>query len=222
MDTPQNTDTYAADRFQMVQNQLMRRGIQDERVIKVMSEVPRHLFVPELYRHAAYEDCPLPIGEGQTITQPYMVAIMTQCLGLKGEEKVLEIGTGSGYQAAILSRLASHVYTIERHEALALRAKTILKQMGYDNIDVIVGDGSLGLPEKAPFHGIIVTACAPHVPECLLDQLEIGGRLVIPIGNPYNQILHQVVKTEREIEIRDILECAFVPLIGEEGWKQEF
>lgn len=221
MNTSQNTDKYAADRFQMVQYQLVSRGIRDERVIKVMSEVPRHLFVPELYRHAAYEDCPLPIGEGQTISQPYMVAIMTQCLGLKGEEKVLEIGTGSGYQAAILSRLASHVYTIERHAALALRAKTILKQAGYDNIEVIVGDGSLGLPDKAPFHGIIVTACAPLVPKCLLDQLEIGGRLVIPIGNPYNQVLHHVVKTKNGVESRDILECAFVPLIGEEGWKVE-
>lgn len=205
----------------MVQYQLVNRGIHDERVIKVMSEVPRHLFVPELYRHAAYEDCPLPIGEGQTISQPYMVAIMTQCLELKGKEKVLEIGTGSGYQAAILSRLASHVYTIERHPELASKAKTILKQMGYDNVDVIEGDGSLGLPEKAPFHGIIVTACAPHVPRCLLEQLKISGRLVIPIGNPYNQILHQVIKTEKETKSRDILECAFVPLIGEEGWKVE-
>ncbi len=221
MNTSQNTDTYATDRFQMVQYQLVSRGIQDERVLKAMSEVPRHLFVPELYRHAAYEDCPLPIGEGQTISQPYMVAIMTQCLGLKGKEKVLEIGTGSGYQAAILSRLASYVYTIERHEGLALRAKKILKQMGYDNIEVIVGDGSLGLPEKAPFHGIIVTACAPHVPERLLNQLETGGRLVIPMGNPYNQILQQVIKTKSEMKSRDILECAFVPLIGEEGWKQE-
>lgn len=221
MDTSQNTDKYTADRFQMVQYQLVNRGIHDERVLKAMSEVPRHLFVPELYRHAAYEDCPLPIGEGQTISQPYMVAIMTQCLELKGKENVLEIGTGSGYQAAILSRLASHVYTIERHSALASRAKTILQQMGYDNVDVIEGDGSLGLPEKAPFQGIIVTACAPHVPACLLDQLETGGRLVIPVGNPYNQILHQVVKTEKGIKSMDILECAFVPLIGEEGWKVE-
>lgn len=203
----------------MVQYQLVSRGIHDERVIKAMSEVPRHLFMPELYRHAAYEDCPLPIGEGQTISQPYMVAIMTQCLELKGKERVLEIGTGSGYQAAILSRLASHVYTIERHAVLAARAKIILKQMGYDNISVITGDGSLGLPEKAPFHGIIVTAYAPHVPVSLIDQLEIGGRLVIPIGNPYNQILHQMVKLEEGVRDSDILECAFVPLIGEEGWK---
>ncbi|MCK6466928.1 MAG: protein-L-isoaspartate(D-aspartate) O-methyltransferase [Candidatus Brocadia sinica] len=221
MDTSQNIEIYAAQRFQMVQYQLVSRGIQDERVLKVMSEVPRHLFVPESYRHAAYDDCPLPIGEGQTISQPYMVAIMTQCLELKGKEKVLEIGTGSGYQAAILSKLASHIYTIERHVTLASRAKTILKQMEYDNIDVIVGDGSLGLTEKAPFHGIIVTACAPHVPECLLDQLEIGGRLVIPIGDPYNQVLYQVLKTKNGVESRAILECAFVPLIGEEGWKTE-
>ncbi len=217
----QNTDKYAADRFHMVQYQLVNRGIYDEGVLKAMSEIPRHLFVPELYRHAAYDDCPLPIGEGQTISQPYMVAIMTQCLELKGKERVLEIGTGSGYQAAILSRLASHIYTVERHAALASNAKTILKQTGYDNIDVIVGDGSLGLLEKAPFHGIIVTACAPHSPKSLLDQLEIGGRLIIPIGNPYTQVLHQMVKREDGIEDRNILECAFVPLIGQEGWNGE-
>ncbi len=221
MGISQNTDRYAADRLQMVQYQLLNRGILDERALKVMAEVARHLFVPELYRHAAYDDCPLPIGEGQTISQPYMVAIMTQCLELKGEEKVLEIGTGSGYQAAVLSRLANYVYTIERHAVLASRAKAILKQAGYDNIEVIVGDGSLGLPNKAPFQGIIVTACAPRVPLCLLDQLTTGGRLVIPIGNPYNQVLHQMVKLEKGIEDRDVLECAFVPLIGEEGWKPE-
>lgn len=221
MNTPHNIDSYVTDRFRMVQYQLVSRGIRDERVIWAMSEVPRHLFVPELYRHAAYEDCPLPIGEGQTISQPYMVAIMTQCLELKGGEQVLEIGAGSGYQAAIVSKLASRVYTIERHAALATKAKGVLKQMGYDNITVITGDGSLGLPEKSPFHGIIVTACAPHVPRCLADQLEIGGRLVIPIGNPYHQVLHQMVKREKGIEDRNILECAFVPLIGEEGWKEE-
>ncbi len=221
MDTSQNTDKYAADRFHMVQYQLVSRGIHDERVLKAMSEIPRHEFVPELYRHAAYEDCPLPIGEGQTISQPFMVAIMTQCLELKGEEKVLEIGTGSGYQAAVLCRLAGHVYTIERHEALALKAKFILQETGCTNVDVITGDGSLGLPEKAPFQGIIITACAPHIPKCLIDQLEINGRLVIPIGNPYNQVLHQIVKTGKGIKSQGILECAFVPLIGKEGWKME-
>lgn len=203
----------------MVQYQLMSRGIHDERVLKAMSEVPRHMFVPESYRYTAYEDCPLPIGEGQTISQPYMVAIMTQCLKLRGKAKVLEIGTGSGYQAAVLSRLTDHIYTIERYEVLAQKAKIVLQEAGYDNVDVIVGDGSLGLPDRAPFQGIIVTACAPHIPKCLLDQLETGGRLVIPIGNPYNQMLHQIVKTEGGIEDRGILECAFVPLIGEEGWK---
>ncbi|MBE7445274.1 MAG: protein-L-isoaspartate(D-aspartate) O-methyltransferase [Planctomycetia bacterium] len=205
----------------MVQYQLVNRGIYDERVLKVMSEIPRHEFVPELYRHAAYDDCPLPIGEGQTISQPYMVAIMTQCLELKGKEKVLEIGTGSGYQAAVLSRLAGHVYTIERHEALALKAKLVLQETGCNNVDVITGDGSLGLPDKAPFQGIIVTACAPHIPKSLIDQLEIDGRLIIPIGNPYNQVLHQLVKSEKGVGDRDILECTFVPLIGKEGWKME-
>ena len=221
MNTSQNTDKYAVDRFHMVQYQLVSRGIHDERVLKAMSEIPRHEFVPELYRHAAYEDCPLPIGEGQTISQPYMVAIMTQCLELKGEEKVLEIGTGSGYQAAVLSRLAAHVYTIERHEALALKAKLVLQETGCNNVDVITGDGSLGLPDKAPFQGIIITACAPHIPKSLIDQLEIDGRLVIPIGNPYNQVLHQIVKTGQGIKSQNILECAFVPLIGKEGWKME-
>ncbi|HHT9137538.1 MAG TPA: protein-L-isoaspartate(D-aspartate) O-methyltransferase [Candidatus Wunengus sp. YC60] len=221
MGISQNTDKYAADRFHMVQYQLVSRGIHDERVLKIMSEVPRHMFIPELYRHAAYEDCPLPIGEGQTISQPFMVAIMTQCLELKGDEKVLEIGTGSGYQAAILSRLADHVYTIERHEALVLKAKIVLQEAGCNNVDVITGDGSLGLPDKAPFQGIIVTACAPHIPKNLIDQLEIDGRLVIPIGNPYNQVLHQIVKTGQGIKSQSILECAFVPLVGKEGWKME-
>ncbi|MBM4064597.1 MAG: protein-L-isoaspartate(D-aspartate) O-methyltransferase [Planctomycetes bacterium] len=205
----------------MVQYHLVSRGIHDERVLKAMSEIPRHEFVPESYRHAAYEDCPLPIGEGQTISQPFMVAIMTQCLELKGEEKVLEIGTGSGYQAAVLSRLAGHVYTIERHEALALKAKLVLQETGCNNVDVITGDGSLGLPDKAPFQGIIITACAPHIPKSLIDQLEIDGRLVIPIGNPYNQVLHRIVKTGQGIKSQGILECAFVPLIGKEGWKME-
>lgn len=154
----------------------------EEGVLKAMSEIPRHLFVPELYRHAAYDDCPLPIEEGQTILQPYRVDIMTQCLGLKGKERVVEIGTGSGYQAAILSRLASHIYTAERHTALFSSAKTILKQAGMIIIDVVAGDGSLGLPGKAPFCGIIVTACAPHAPKRLLDQLEIGGRLILLWG----------------------------------------
>ena len=221
MNTSQNTDKYAVDRFHMVQYQLVSRGIHDERVLKAMSEIPRHEFVPELYRHAAYEDCPLPIGEGQTISQPFMVAIMTQCLELKSEENVLEIGTGSGYQAAVLSRLAAHVYTIERHEALALKAKLVLQEAGCNNVDVITGDGSLGLPDKAPFQGIIITACAPHIPKSLIDQLEIDGRLVIPIGNPYNQVLHQIIKTGKGIKSQSFLECAFVPLIGKEGWKME-
>ena len=171
----------------MVQYQLVSRGIHDERVLKAMSEIPRHEFVPELYRHAAYEDCPLPIGEGQTISQPFMVAIMTQCLELKGEEKVLEIGTGSGYQAAVLSRLAAHVYTIERHEALTLKAKLILQETGCTNVDVITGDGSLGLPDKAPFQGIIITAWAPHIPKSLKDHFEIAGRWELPFGNLINQ-----------------------------------
>lgn len=221
MNTSQNTDKYAVQRLNMIQHQLVSRGIYDERVLKAMSEVPRHLFVQELYRHAAYEDCPLPIGEGQTISQPYMVAIMTQCLELKGNEKILEVGTGSGYQTAILSKLANRVYTIERHEVLASRAKKILQEIGCNNVDVVVGDGSIGLPDRALFDGIIITACAPYIPKSLQDQLENKGRLVIPIGNPYNQTLYRIVKTEKGIESHSVLECAFVPLVGKEGWKIE-
>jgi len=221
LDTSENTDKYAADRFQMVQYQLIHRGIHDKRVLKAMSEIPRHRFVPDMYQHAAYEDSPLPIGEGQTISQPYMVAIMTQCLELKGDEKVLEIGTGSGYQAAILSVLAAHVYSIERHEPLATKAKYLLKDLGYGNVEVIVGDGSVGLPDHSPFQGIIVTACSPKIPQNLIDQLAIGGRLVIPVGNPFGQTLFQVVKTETGTDTKGILECVFVPLIGKEGWREE-
>jgi len=212
------TDPYIPERLQMVERQLVRRGINDERVLKAMSKVPRHNFVPESYQHAAYDDCPLPIGEGQTISQPYMVAIMTQCLELKGGEKVMEIGTGSGYQAAVLAELAGQVYTIERHENLARNAKAVLEDTGYNNVEVTVGDGSLGLPDKAPFHGIVVTACSPSIPGILLEQLVLGGRLVIPVGTPYNQVLYQIKKTQSGSEKKSILSCAFVPLIGEEGW----
>ena len=209
---------YKQQRFELVEN-LRIKGITNELILKALSEVEREKFVSSVMKPNAYKDIALPIGYGQTISQPFTIAIMTEALRIKKGDKVLEIGTGSGYQAAILSRLASHVYTIERHAVLASRAKDILKQAGYDNIEVIVGDGSLGLPDKSPFHGIIVTACAPRVPVCLLDQLKTGGRLIIPIGNPYNQVLHQMVKLEKGVEDRDILECAFVPLIGEEGWK---
>ncbi|MCF6150475.1 MAG: protein-L-isoaspartate(D-aspartate) O-methyltransferase [Candidatus Kuenenia sp.] len=205
----------------MVQYQLIYRGIHDKRVLKAMSEIPRHRFVPDNYQHVAYEDSPLPIGEGQTISQPYMVAIMTQCLELKGEEKVSEIGTGSGYQAAILSVLAAQVYSIERHEMLAINARRLLKDLGYNNVEIIVGDGSIGLPDHSPFQGIIVTACAPKIPQNFIDQLAIGGRLVIPVGSPFGQTLFRVVKTETGTETKGILECAFVPLIGAEGWKEE-
>ena len=202
----------------MVQYQLVSHGIHDERVLKAMSEIPRHEFVPEC-TGTLYEDCPLPIGEEQTISQPYMVAIMTQCLELKGKEKILEIGTGSVYQAAVLSRLVDHVYTIERHEDLALKAKLFYKRR-----DVISGchhGRRKSWTARQPFQGIIVTACAPHIPKSLIDQLEIDGRLVIPIGNPYNQVLYKIVKTGKMIKSQNILECAFVPLIGKKGWKME-
>ena len=174
----------------MVEEQLKPRGIKDPRVLKAMETVPRHLFVYEDLIEKAYDDCALPIGEGQTISQPYMVAIMTELLELKGDEKVLEIGTGSGYQGAILSLLAEEVFTIERVETIALKAQERFRKLSYTNIHVIVGDGTLGLPEQAPFDGIIVTAAAPEIPETYVKQLKISGRVVIPVGRRYSPFVY--------------------------------
>jgi protein-L-isoaspartate(D-aspartate) O-methyltransferase len=187
---------FAALRHRMVQSQLRGRGITDERVLAVMEEAPRHLFVPEGQRKRAYGDEPLPIGLGQTISQPYMVARMTELLRLSGTETVLEIGTGSGYQAAVLGRLAARVWTVERHPELAKRAEQVLLDLGYANIEVVVGDGTVGLPAAAPFDAVVVTAAAPCVPEALREQLSVGGLMVIPVSAGSNQDLLLLEKFE--------------------------
>ncbi|MCM8771321.1 MAG: protein-L-isoaspartate(D-aspartate) O-methyltransferase [Candidatus Omnitrophica bacterium] len=201
-------------RIRMVKEQLLGRDINDERVLAAFQKVPRHLFVPEDFQKNAYEDYPLPIGEGQTISQPYMVALMTQLLCLSGEEKVLEIGTGSGYQAAILAELSKEVYTIERFETLANNAKKVLLKLGYANVNVRVGDGTQGWPEEAPFDRIIVTAASPHIPHPLIEQLKDPGLLVIPLGEAFSQILTVVYKDKAKIRQEEICGCVFVPLVG--------
>lgn len=211
--------SYTAKRMVMVKKQLMNRDIRDERVLNAMSSVPRHLFVPPEHRAFAYADGPLPIGNNQTISQPYIVALMTQLLQLQGDEKVLEVGAGSGYQAAVLSFLAQQVHTIERHPELARQAAQVLHELGYDNVTVHIGDGSLGLIDLAPFDAIIVTAAAPQVPQALLDQLALNGRLVIPVGSAGAQYLELWRRKEGQLDHEAILPVAFVPLIGEHGWQ---
>ncbi len=205
----------------MVEEQLHRRGIHDQRLLAVLANIPRHSFVSSDYQLAAYEDRPLPIGEGQTISQPYMVAVMTQSLELKGDERVLEIGTGSGYQTAILAELAKTIFTIERIQELLLRAQKILQELGYENIFFLTGDGTKGWPEKAPFDGIIVTAGAPEIPQTLTSQLAEGGRLVIPVGPRYTQTLYKVTRKRNQFTEEDLTGCVFVPLVGDFGWKEE-
>lgn len=209
------------DRLRMVEGQLKSRGISDERVLQAMGKVPRHKFVPQDCQESAYTDGPLPIGEGQTVSQPYMVGIMTQCLELKGEEKVLEVGTGSGYQSAVLMELARELFTIERIPSLAERAKSVLSELSYDRFHLKVADGTKGWPEEAPFDGIIVTAGAPVVPETLIDQLNEGGRMVIPVGSRFSQRLYKTIKKAGKIIQEEDTMCVFVPLIGEYGWDKE-
>lgn len=204
----------------MVRDQLLPRGITDQRVLKAFEDVPRHVFVPGPMDIASYGDHPLPIGEGQTISQPYMVALMTECLSLQGSEKVLEIGTGSGYQTAILAGLCDQVYTVERHSRLLERARKILLDEGCSNVEFKCGDGTKGWDENAPYNGIIVTAAAPSVPEPLKQQLDDGGRLVIPVGDMYAQMLKVVKKNGKSFTMEDVCPCVFVPLIGEEGWSR--
>jgi protein-L-isoaspartate(D-aspartate) O-methyltransferase len=206
----------------MVVEQIEERGIKDRRVLEVMEKVPRHEFVPEKYKPLAYGDYPLPIGEGQTISQPYIVALMTECLNLKGDEKVLEVGTGSGYQAAILSVLAQEVYTIEILEPLAKKAEELLQKLGYRNVKVKCGDGYLGWKEYAPFDGIIVTCAPDHIPQPLIEQLAEGGRMVIPVGETYfPQVLKLVEKKEGKVIVQDIIPVRFVPMTGGEVEKQK-
>ena len=217
MDTEER---YRRDREHMVQRQLIDRGIRDERVIEAMRRVPRHQFVPEQYQHMAYADGPLPIGEGQTISQPYIVALMTQLLHLQGSEKVLEIGTGSGYQAAVLGHMALEVHSVEQHGALSRSADGVLKNLELSNIQLHVGDGSQGLPDQGPFEAILATAAAPSVPQPLMDQLVDGGRLVLPVGGPSGQLLQVWERQGEKFDHETIAPVAFVPLRGEYGWQK--
>lgn len=207
-------------REEMVRTQIAERGVRNPRVLEAMRRVPRHLFVPQDLRHRAYEDTPLPIGEGQTISQPYMVAWMTELLDVGEEDRVLEVGTGSGYQAAILCELVKEVYTIEKNLLLAREAEERLRSLGYANVCVRVGDGTLGWPEKAPFDGIMVTAGAPSVPQPLLEQLAEGGRLVIPVGSATLQMLTVVRKEDGGLRTTEEGSCIFVPLVGKYGWRR--
>jgi len=205
-------------REEMIRYQIKGRGIRDERVISALSSIPREKFVLEGDKDNAYLDCPLPIGMGQTISQPFMVALMTQCLSLKGPETVLEVGTGSGYQAAILSKLVKMVYTMERFNALADRAEKIFEELEIKNIKIIVRDGSKGLEEYSPYDGIIVTAGAPEIPKSLIDQLDEKGRIVIPVGNSFSQDLLLGIKEKSKLKISNYGGCVFVPLVGKYGW----
>ncbi len=209
---------FARDRERMVAEQLVRRGITDERVLEAMRKVPRHLFVEEALRDRAYGDYPLPIGEGQTISQPYMVGIMTQLLRLTGQEKVLEIGTGSGYQTAVLAELARRVCSVERIPSLAARARATLEALGYTNVWVRTADGTLGWPDEAPFDGVVVSAGAPSVPEPLFEQLAEGGRMVVPVGDATSQTLTVVERVDGKMRTTTDAGCVFVKLIGKYGW----
>jgi protein-L-isoaspartate(D-aspartate) O-methyltransferase len=215
-----NEDKWQRWRELMVSGQLEPRGIRDARVLEAFRRVPRHLFVPEQWRDESYEDHPVTIGEGQTISQPYMVALMTECLELRGDEKVLEVGTGSGYQSAILAELCAKVITIERHGTLSARAKEVLDGLGYTNIKFRVGDGTLGAPDTAPFDRIIVTASAPSVPEPLAEQLADGGIMALPVGGGFSQELIIARKRGSEIKRDFVCGCVFVPLVGKHGYKE--
>jgi protein-L-isoaspartate(D-aspartate) O-methyltransferase len=202
----------------MVRNQLIPRGIRDERVLRAMKKVPRHLFIPEHMQHRAYDDSALAIGEGQTISQPYMVAAMTELLELQGNEKVLEIGTGSGYQAAVLAELAKEVFTVERIAVLALQAEEKFHSLGYSQIHIKVGDGTLGWQDKAPFDRILITAGTPKIPEPLPEQLADEGILLAPVGDRFSQQLLKIRKSKGKLSEEYHTPCVFVPLIGKHGW----
>ncbi len=212
-------DRFATIRDRMVQEQLIPRGISNPQVIEAMREVPRHCFVDDALQSRAYGDFPLPISAGQTISQPYIVALMTEALALTGAERVLEIGTGSGYQAAILSRLCSQVYTVERINVLLAGARRVFDQLRYFNIVAKLDDGTLGWPEHGPYDAIIVTAGGPEIPQPLVDQLEDRGRLVIPVGDQHLQVLQLLEKKDDGVQIRDLEKVRFVDLVGEHGWR---
>jgi protein-L-isoaspartate(D-aspartate) O-methyltransferase len=210
-----------SDRLKMVETQIKARGIENRLVLEALKKVPRHVFVPPEYSASAYTDRPLPIGLGQTISQPYMVAIMTETMNLEGHEKVLEVGTGSGYQAAILAEIADHVVSLERVPELADAAAERLRQLGYANIEIHLGDGSEGYAPRAPYDAIVVTAGAPEIPAVLVDQLAEGGRLVIPVGNSFQQTLTRVTVRDGERKTERLEGCVFVPLIGKYGWRED-
>ena len=208
-------------RLRMVEEQLVGRGITEQRVLDVMRKVPRHAFVPPEEKGEAYGDHPVPIGEGQTISQPYIVAAMLEVLALEPNYRVLEVGTGSGYQTALLAELTAHVYTIERHAVLSESARKRLEELGYANVTTLVGDGSQGLPTMAPFDAIVVSAAAPQIPQALFQQLAEGGRMIIPVGSAYSQELQLVRKVNGIPAITRLEGCRFVPLVGIEGFSSE-
>jgi protein-L-isoaspartate(D-aspartate) O-methyltransferase len=210
----QPADPFVDLRREMVDQQIRRRQVSSPSVLSAMEEVPRHRFVPEHRRGSAYVDAPLPIGDGQTISQPYVVALMTELLELGKDSKVLEIGTGSGYQAAVLSRIAAEVYSIEIREGLGEQARGLLADLGYDNVQVRIGDGYQGWREEAPFDGIIVTAAPERIPQPLVEQLRIGGKMVIPVGRFLQELL-VITRTENGVETREVAGVRFVPMIGE-------
>ncbi len=205
---------YAPLRGKMVQEQLIPRGIKNPRVLDAFYKVPRHKFVPEELLGSAYGDFPLAIGYGQTISQPYIVALMSEYLDLTAKERVLEIGTGSGYQTAILTELSSRVYSIERIASLAKKAKDSLDQLGYSNIEIMSGDGTLGWPQQSPFDRIIITAATRNIPGPLVEQLKEGGKLIVPLGDAFSQILTLAEKKDGKLNLRQICSCVFVPLVG--------
>jgi len=215
-------DVFLRARESMVESQLRPRGIRDQRLLAAMERVPRHEFVPESCREQAYEDHPLPIGAGQTVSQPYIVALTVDALDLQPSDVVLEVGTGSGYQTALLAELAKFVYSIERHAVLAAQAQETLHRLGYSNVLVLVGDGSKGLPECAPYDAIAVSAAAPNVPQPLFQQLREGGRLVVPVGPADVQELDLIRKKDGQPIVAVLEGCRFVPLIGDQGYPDSF
>jgi len=212
---------YERKREEMVRSQIEARGIRDPRVLSAFRVVPRHLFVSEALRDQAYGDYPLPIGEQQTISQPYIVAEMTQALELKADDRVLEIGTGSGYQAAILAQIVYRVYTIERKRSLYMQTRNLFDKLNYHNIVTKYADGTKGWQEESPFDAIVVTAGAPEIPEVLINQLTKGGRLVVPVGNQHTQELIRIYRNKEKIEQTNLGGCRFVKLVGEHGWKEQ-